>query len=49
MAIISLGIGQGEIGITPLQLANLAALISHRGFLLHSAYRKSDREKRQPE
>ena len=32
MAIISLGIGQGEIGITPLQLANLAALISNRGF-----------------
>jgi penicillin-binding protein 2 len=32
MAIISLGIGQGEIGITPLQLANLAAIISNRGF-----------------
>jgi penicillin-binding protein 2 len=32
MAIISLAIGQGEIGITPLQLANLAALISNRGF-----------------
>lgn len=32
MAIISLGIGQGEIGITPLQMANLAALISNRGF-----------------
>jgi penicillin-binding protein 2 len=32
MAIISLGIGQGEIGITPLQLANLAALISNHGF-----------------
>ena len=32
MAIISLGIGQGEIGITPLQLANLAALISNDGF-----------------
>ena len=32
MAIISLGIGQGEIGITPLQMANLAALISNHGF-----------------
>jgi penicillin-binding protein 2 len=32
MAIISLGIGQGEIGITPLQLANLAALMSNHGF-----------------
>ncbi len=30
--IISLGIGQGEIGITPVQLANLAALISNRGW-----------------
>lgn len=32
MTIISLGIGQGEIGITPIQLANLAALISNRGW-----------------
>jgi penicillin-binding protein 2 len=32
MAIISLGIGQGEIGITPLQLANMVALISNKGF-----------------
>ncbi|MCX6246042.1 MAG: penicillin-binding protein 2 [Bacteroidetes bacterium] len=32
MAIISLGIGQGEIGIIPIQMANLAALISNRGF-----------------
>jgi penicillin-binding protein 2 len=32
MTIISLGIGQGEIGITPMQLANLAALISNRGW-----------------
>ena len=31
MAIISLGIGQGEIGIIPVQLANLAALISNHG------------------
>jgi penicillin-binding protein 2 len=32
MAIISLGIGQGEIGITPIQMANLVALIANRGF-----------------
>jgi penicillin-binding protein 2 len=32
MAIISLGIGQGEIGITPLQMANVAATISNHGF-----------------
>lgn len=32
MAIISLAIGQGEIGITPVQLANLAALVANRGF-----------------
>ena len=32
MAIISLGIGQGEVGITPLQMANLVATISNHGF-----------------
>jgi penicillin-binding protein 2 len=32
MTIISLGIGQGEIGITPIQLANMAAQISNRGW-----------------
>ncbi|MCX6287121.1 MAG: penicillin-binding protein 2 [Bacteroidetes bacterium] len=32
MTIISLGIGQGEIGITPLQMANLAVTISNRGW-----------------
>ncbi|MGE5425059.1 MAG: penicillin-binding transpeptidase domain-containing protein, partial [Syntrophothermus sp.] len=30
MAVISLAIGQGEIGITPIQMANLAAMISNR-------------------
>jgi penicillin-binding protein 2 len=30
--IISLAIGQGEIGITPLQLANVAALIANKGY-----------------
>ncbi len=32
MTIISLGIGQGEIGITPIQLANFAAIISNKGW-----------------
>lgn len=30
--IISLSIGQGELGITPVQMANLAATIANRGF-----------------
>jgi penicillin-binding protein 2 len=30
--IISLGIGQGELLITPLQMANLATIIANRGF-----------------
>ncbi len=45
MTIISLGIGQGEIGITPMQLANQAALISNRGWfytphVIHAIGRK---------
>ncbi|MDP4266244.1 MAG: penicillin-binding protein 2 [Bacteroidota bacterium] len=32
LTIISLSIGQGEIGTTPLQLANLAATIANRGY-----------------
>lgn len=32
LTIISLAIGQGELGITPIQLANLSALISNRGY-----------------
>lgn len=34
MSIVSLGIGQGEIGITPVQLANLAATIANRGWFI---------------
>jgi penicillin-binding protein 2 len=30
--IISLAIGQGELGITPVQMANIAAIIANRGF-----------------
>ncbi|MFA6676982.1 MAG: penicillin-binding transpeptidase domain-containing protein [Bacteroidales bacterium] len=32
LTIISLSIGQGEIGATPLQLANLAAIMANRGY-----------------
>ncbi len=32
LSIISLAIGQGEIGTTPLQLANLAAIIANEGY-----------------
>ncbi|MFW5725800.1 MAG: penicillin-binding transpeptidase domain-containing protein, partial [Bacteroidota bacterium] len=32
LTVISLAIGQGEIGTTPVQLANLAALVANRGF-----------------
>jgi len=34
LTVISLGIGQGEIGSTPLQLANLAATVANRGFFV---------------
>ena len=32
LTVISLAIGQGEIGTTPLQLANLAATVANRGY-----------------
>jgi penicillin-binding protein 2 len=32
LTVRSLGIGQGELGITPLQMANLAAIIANRGY-----------------
>ena len=32
LTIISLGIGQGELGITPLHMANMAATIANRGY-----------------
>ena len=30
----SIGIGQGEVGVTPIQLANLASIISNRGWYI---------------
>ena len=32
MTIRSLAIGQGELGVTPLQMANVAAVIANRGY-----------------
>ncbi|NJO69252.1 MAG: penicillin-binding protein 2, partial [Bacteroidetes bacterium] len=32
LTVISLSIGQGELGITPLQMANMAATMANRGF-----------------
>ena len=32
LTVLSLSIGQGELGVTPLQLANLAATIANRGY-----------------
>ncbi len=32
LTIISLAIGQGELGITPLQMANMASIMANRGF-----------------
>ena len=34
LTVISLSIGQGEVGATPLQLANLAAIIANRGYYI---------------
>ena len=43
LTVLSLSIGQDALGCTPLQLANLAAIIANRGLLLYSAYRQADR------
>ena len=32
LTVISMGIGQGEVGTTPLQMANMAAAIANRGY-----------------
>ncbi len=34
LTIISISIGQGEVNLTPLQIANLGATIANRGYLL---------------
>ena len=44
--IISLSIGQGELGVSPLQMANLAAIIANRGYyyIPHVVKRIHDRD-----
>ncbi len=32
LTVIALSIGQGELGVTPLQMANLAAIVANRGY-----------------
>ncbi len=46
LTVISLSIGQGEIGCTPLQMANLAATVANRGFYYppHIVQRIHDRD-----
>ncbi len=46
LTVISLSIGQGELGCTPLQMANLAAIIANRGhyFTPHVVSRIHDRD-----
>ena len=34
LTVISLGIGQGELGVTPLHMANIASTIANRGYYL---------------
>ena len=38
--IISLSIGQGELGVTPLQMANLTAIIANKGFYINPHFIK---------
>ena len=46
LTVISLSIGQGELGCTPLQMANLAATVANRGhyFIPHVVKRIHDRD-----
>jgi penicillin-binding protein 2 len=51
LSIISLSIGQGEIGVTTLQLANMASIIANRGFyyIPHIVKSVGDNEQIAPE
>lgn len=41
LTVVSLAIGQGELGITPLQMANTASVIANRGFYYTPHFDKS--------
>ena len=41
LTIVSLAIGQGELGITPLQMANISAIIANRGYYFTPHLEKS--------
>jgi penicillin-binding protein 2 len=41
LTVVSLAIGQGELGITPLQMANISAIIANRGFYFTPHLEKS--------
>ena len=44
LTLISLSIGQGEIGLTPLQMANMTAVIANRGYYLNPHIVRSQNE-----
>jgi len=46
--IISNGIGQGEVQLTPLQMANLAALLANRGFFYTPHLVRAQKEEKGP-
>lgn len=50
LTVISLSIGQGELGCTPLQMANMAAIIANRGYyrIPHVVQRIHDRDSLEP-
>ena len=43
LTVISMAIGQGELGTTPMQMANMTAAIANRGYYLYTSYCKINR------
>lgn len=46
--IISNGIGQGELQLTPIQMANLAAMLANRGFFITPHLVRAQKKEREP-
>jgi penicillin-binding protein 2 len=44
LTIISLAIGQGELGITPLQMANMTSIIANRGFFFTTTFNSGNKK-----